>query len=459
VALQISHQYPAIFHAITATGTMARALTVLIHPTFPRPILHELTNGAVRQYEKAIKVLRQHVDRAVSASTAIEPILLACLLCVCFESFRGRKSAAIYHARLGWKILQDKSTNLDTKSSPSVSFFNTIFPQHAGAHALFDDKEHHDSDCCMEDLSLPSHTFSSVEEATNQLARIAKHSEHFRMELLQLAKAPVVQITRIHGLNDESSFCLATCLSRTIEISNLHRSRFEQLKMAHVQWKSAYTPHKAGFVEEDPEGTLILRIQYFYSMFALATCRDSEERLSDRFMDDFEDALDSVEQYLAVADRRSSGMQNSSTDEQPNQSMFFGFSMLPTLHLIAHKCRDSLLRRRALHLLFTAQKQEGLEYSGALGMYAASTMETEEHRALLLAQQIPEWDGQSLQPVLPEQARIADCVVTGQGARGIYKLTCARYLHERSGLQQIELTQYEGGAVPLRLCSSWVLAV
>jgi hypothetical protein len=142
-----------------------------------------------------------------------------------------------------------------------------------------------------------------------------------------------------------------------------------------------------------------------------------------------------VEQYLAVVDRNSSVIQTSSTHEQPNQSMFFGFSILPTLHLIAHKCRDPQLRRRALHLLFTAQKQEGLKFSGALGMYAASTMEIEEHRALLLAQQSPEWDGQSLQLVLPEQARIADCVVTGQGARGIYKLACARYVHERSGLQ------------------------
>jgi hypothetical protein len=385
-ALQMSLQCPTIFHAITATGTMARALTVLIHSTFPRPILYELSNEAVRQYGKAIKVLRQHVDRAVSASTAIEPILLACLLCVCFESFRGRKSAAIYHARLGWKILQDKSTNLDMKRSPSMLFFNTIFPQNAGAHALFDDKEHHDSGCCTADPSLPSHAFGSVEEAASHLAIVAKHSEHFRTELLQLAKATVVGITQFHGLDYESSFCLATCLSRTINISNVHRSRFEQLKMSPVQWKSAYTPHEASFADEDPEGNLILRIKYFYSMFALATCRDSDEVLSDRFMDDFKDALDSVEQYLAVVDRRSSVIQTSSTHKQPNRSMFFGFSILPTLHLTTHKCRDPLLRRRALHLLFTAQKQEGLEYSGALGMYATSAIEIEEHRAILLAQ-------------------------------------------------------------------------
>jgi hypothetical protein len=404
-------------------------------------------------------VLRRHVDRAVSASAAIEPSLLACLLCVCFESFRGMKSAAIHHARLGWKILQDKSTNTDAKRSPSMSFFSTIFPQHAGASALFDDKEHHDSECCMGFPSLQSHTSGSVEEATIELAKVAKYSELFRTELLQLAKAAVVSIARFHGLSDDSSFCLATCLSSTIKISNLHRSRYERFAMAHVQWKSAYTPHAVRFAEEDTEGDLILRIKYLYSMFSLATCRDSEELLSDRFLDDFQDALDSVEQYLAVVDRRASVMQGSSTQEPPNQSMFFGFSILPTLHLIAHNCRDPQVRRRAIHILFTAQKQESLEYSGALGMYATSAMEIEEHRAFLLAQQSTEWEGSSLRPILPEQVRIADCVVTGQGARGIYKLTCARYVHERSGPQQIELTQYEGGAVPLRLVASWMFTV
>jgi hypothetical protein len=64
-----------------------------------------------------------------------------------------------------------------------------------------------------------------------------------------------------------------------------HQPRFEQLKTAHVQWKSTYAPHEARFAEEGPEVNLILRIKYFYSMFALATYRDSEELLSDRFMD------------------------------------------------------------------------------------------------------------------------------------------------------------------------------
>lgn len=459
VALQMSAQHPAIFHAIAATGTLARALTVLIHPSFPRPVLHELADEAVRQFRKAIRVLREYVDRAVSYSVAIEPILLACLLCVCFEAFRGRKTAAVNHARLGWNIVKDYSTSMATNHSSSTAFFDFLYPQRAGAHALFDDKEHHDSDCCVTHRIAPPNVFSSIKEATDCLNNLVKAAEHFRTELLQLAKAHVAHVARPHALRDEVSFCLAACLSRTVTISDHHRLRLEQLRVAHVQWQRAYTSCYGTLAEIDIETDLMLRIRYFFTNFALATCRDSDEMLTDQFMDDFKDALDCIEQYLTVAKRKMSEKDHSSDDSQSNRSMFFGFSILPALHLVTHKCRVPQLRSHALHILSTAHKQEGLEYSGILAMYARAAAEVEERRGAALAQRRIELGLQPLRSTFPEEARIADCVTTGQGTRGIFRLTCTRYLQEATETKELELTQYEGGAVPLRLISSWTLAI
>ena len=457
VALQMSSQHPAIFHAITATGTLARGLTVLIHPSFPRPVLNDLAEEAVRQFRKAIRVLREYVDNAVSSSAAIEPILLACLLCVCFEAFRGRKSAAIDHARLGWNIVKNSSATVEMSQSPSAMFFNSVYSYHAGANSLFEDKEHHDSSCCSDHQGSVPHVFCSVEEATNCLTKLAKDAEHSRTELLQLAKAHVARTARLHGMLDAVAFCLAACLSRTIAISDLLQSRLEQLRIAHMQWRCAYALHEKTVTGADVEAHLVLRIRYFYSNFALATCRDSEETLADRFMGDFKDTLDCIERYLAVAERRTLAPQRSPSDSQPNRSLFFGFSILPSLHLIAHKCRNTQLRNRALHMLTTAHKQEGLEYSGTLGMYAMVVAEIEERKGAALAQLRLGPGEQPLQSVLPEEARIADCVITGQGARGIFGLTCARYVYKRAETQELELTRYEGGAVPLQVVSSWKL--
>jgi len=447
VALQMSPQHPAILRTIIATGTLARALTVLIHPSFPRPVLHDLAEEATRQFRKAIRVLREYVDEAVSSSVAVEPILLACLLCVCFEAFRGRKSAAMNHARLGWNIVQDQSTRTNISCSPSAMFLTSISPHHMGADALFNHKEHHDSSCCLEPRGPVPDRFGSLQEAADHLIKLAKDAEHFRTELLQLAKAHIARTPRLHGLLDDVAFCLATCLSRTIAISDHHKSCLEPMRAEHQQWERAYASYEQAIAETDNEAHLILRTRYFYSHFALATCRDTEEMLADQFMDEFRNTLDCVERYLAVVERK--GMQ------------FFGHSILPALHLIAHKCRDRQLRSRALHILSTAHKQEGLEHSGTLGMYAQAVAEIEDRQATSLAQQqhvdIDE-HGQLSRWTLPEEARMADCVVTGQGARGTFGLTCARYVHGNAETKELEVLQYECGAVPLRLVSQWRLA-
>jgi hypothetical protein len=226
-----------------------------------------------------------------------------------------------------------------------------------------------------------------------------------------------------------------------------------------MQWKSAYTTYEEKLAQRNVEGHLVLRIKHFYSSFALATCRDTEEVLTDRFVDDFADTMDFVERYLTVAERRLSEKQHSFTGSQSHRSLFFGFSILPTLDLIAHKCRDPQLRRRALELLCNARKREGLEYSETLGYYAKAAAEIEEHRGVFLARDITILDKTLLQSVLPEQARFSDVVTIGEGALGVFNLICARYVHDGSEPKQIELAEYEGGAVPLRLRSSWRVAI
>jgi len=458
LALQMSVQTPVLFQAITATGTMARALTVLIHPSFPRPVLRELADEAMRQHCKAIRSLREYVDRALTASVDIEPVLLACLLCVCFEAFRGKKSAAMDHARLGWNIVKNHhSTSLEMEHSPSVRFLDLIIPRYAGAYALFDDKEHHDLDCCPQLSDLSAMVFDSIEIAASSLDRLAKHSEHFRTRLLQLARIQLSKSTR--GLTDGVIFCLSACLSRTIPLSDLDQSRLAQLQLAHAKWKAAYTKVDDRLAANNVEANLALQIRHFYSSLTIATCRDSEETPTDASMNEFENVLGLVEHYLVVAKRRET--QTTERPQQPQQSMFYGTSVLPTVHLVALKCRDPHLRRRALQILATAHKQEGLEYSGHLSVYAQAAVEIEEYRAAVLTQENTVLDhGFATPSVLPEKARISDCVTIGQGASGVLKVICARYVEGTpTAKRQIELMQYECGCVPLRLVEWWKLVV
>ena len=436
-ALQLCVYQPAVFHAIIATGTMARALTVLTHASFTRPILGDLAYEAIKQYDRAIKVLRNHVENAMPASVDVEPMLLACLLCVCFEAFQGRCSAAVEHTHLGWKIMKDYAKNTSTMRSSSAEFFRVVFQNNNGGFALFSHKEAHDQYCCMEHLTLTMpQMFNSLEEATETLKALAMASDHFRSELLRSAEAhPACALGSHHKFPEAMRFCLSACLSRTVKVSDQQHARLMQLKLAHTHWEHTNMMYEQTSLSDDIERRLLLRIRYFFSKFTLACCRDTEETLSDRFLDDFKTALDLVERYLIVVANGNAAVP------------FFGSSILPTIDLIAQKCRVPQLRRRALRLLLNMRKREGLEYSQSLGQYAQAVAEIEEHRSSIQVQD--QEDGLN---VIPEQARFSDVVTVGEGASGIFHLICARYTDNTT--KRIELAVYEGGAVPLRLCST-----
>lgn len=461
MALQVSPQQPAIFHAITATGTMARVLTVLIHPSFTRPILQEPAKEALRQYQMAIKVLQTYVDRSMAGPIDTGPILLVCLLCVCFEAFRGKKSAAMEHARLGWNIVKGYPPGSRLERDSSVRFFESVFGKHGGASCLFDDKEHHDLVCCIEPLHLANRPFVSMEEAKSCLTKLMKLGEHFRAHRLELSRASLRHNAQAKAkpFRDGENFCLPSCLSRIIAIPESQIPRFEQLRRAHMQWRDMYAASQEIFEQTNSEDPLILLIKHFNSSFALATCRDNSELLTDEYANDFKATLDLTERYLAVVDRGPVRAQKSPVVERPRQDIFFGSSILPSLHLIAHKCRDPQSRRRAVHLMSTAGKQEGLDYSQILAYYAQGAIDIEELRAKLQTHgdtPFEEYATLPLQSKLPEQARFADIVTVGQGMHGVLSLICVRFLHEEfQPPKQIDLAWYDCDTVSTRLTSCW----
>lgn len=445
LAKQVSVQESAVFHAVAAVGTMARGLTVLMHPSYARPVDLKLELEAARQYGKAISLLRRYVDKALAVSAvSTEPILLACLLCVCFEIFRGRNMAAMQHARQGWKIVEGCKT--DESASPCGLFFRTLCQQDPDASALLHDKNRHHSDCCQFRLpDLPT-AFLSVEEAGRCLAAIGQASEHFRYELLEAARThPTMVNVNCFESEDASRLCLSACLSRIVPMSIAQQHRWRYLRQQNLRWHKSFTKLEQAVQSDGPEKKYLrLRIQYFYSNFCLATCRDTEESLTDRFGSEFQSTLDIIERFLELKTLGSSKQQESSALKN---SMFFGSSVLPCLGLIAYKCRDPVQRRRALSMLFTANKREGLEDSGSMGYYAQAVAELEQQRSIM----IPHDGLESHQPMLPrEQARFCDVVTIGVGARGIFRLLCARYVQHAGQEIRIEMTEYEGGAVPLR---------
>ena len=70
---------------------------------------------------------------------------------------------------------------------------------------------------------------------------------------------------------------------------------------------------------------------------------------------------------------------NSSSNSSSNSPIFFmDVSIVDPLFCIAHRCRDPIIRRRAIALLYSAPRQEGLWHSVIIARVAERIMNVEE---------------------------------------------------------------------------------
>jgi hypothetical protein len=61
---------------------------------------------AMIQYGKAVSALQQYIKDVLENQTAVEPVLIACLLLTCYEILIDRKGTAFSHYERGRSIVE-----------------------------------------------------------------------------------------------------------------------------------------------------------------------------------------------------------------------------------------------------------------------------------------------------------------------------------------------------------------
>ncbi|KAK4629763.1 Aspercryptin biosynthesis cluster-specific transcription regulator [Fulvia fulva] len=442
LALQVGPAEPAVFYASAALGTMQRAIPALMHTSFLRPLDADLHELATRQYVKAMSSLRTLIRNADTDTSATRLVLIVCMLCTSFEVFRSRHSAAMDHTRRGCRIAIEQGDALGAQGDiwrmAAVTNLLKVSAVATATGAMPDgQKEDHDSQCCSEYRVMPSTNFETVDEAARSLHALSRMSEHLRSELLELARSRLRSVPSVCGLSQGAQYCLATCLSRTIPISNNQSLRLTQLNKAHARWLSSYDEITADGLVEGTRLHPLLPIKHFFSSFTLSQCRNTVEECTD-----FGDILDLIEQYTAMTNEEPTGFPPGPTMPYAERidSFSMGANVLPALDLICYKCREPTIRPRALTLMFNIRRREGLDHSETLGIHALVTAEIEKDRALRLTGSHAD---------ISADARFCDVVHAGSETLGVYHVFCARYVADGSG--EIEVEEYGAGAVPLRL--------
>lgn len=456
LALQLSFEAP-VFQAIAALGGGYRTLVQTTHVAFA--CRSEDDPRALSQYCKAVASLRRHLDGAVIRPASLEPVLLTCLLLMTFELIRSDSKAAVSHLRLGRQLARDYMlSGIDGQRTTD----DALRPQSAEISrelvSLFDQLEEDcvvssqvhagltrsdQCGCCSPANDLP--LFATVEGARAQLDTMITAGHDLRMGILNVAQSEAARQRPSSTIARRN--CIVPCLSRTVNLKHhAHlQIRLQSLISGHNAWLEAFQ----GLLdspENHSQAVILMQVRHFYSAFLLSTCRETQERRCDFFSSHYIRALDLLEQFLANAANENL-VKPQRPGPRPNFTLDAG--ILPTLFLICLKCRDSLVRRRALRILQRADRLEGFLQSRMLAMFAECIIDLEEQNARKLSGGLSMMKDLTADQV-PEAARFLDVVVSAAPTSlSDVHLVCGRFAFEGDG--GLEITEYRGTGPPLVL--------
>lgn len=453
LVLQISHQQPAVLHAVVAVGSMHRAHS-LRSKSLRTPVADsKYYRFGLNQYCQAITLLQSLITKCEDESCGgtAEVVLLVCLLFVAFEMLQGQQELAITHLRRGLQILWQNSnqdcedhaldyclntrcvklepTPVETRDIIASTFIRLDFDS-----TMFGVPEPYLTAACQTlsrgEPSPPS--FSSIEAAKVHLDSLASASLRVRGHLLWLAGRAFVSEGLIREPNCAervdwaSRYCAVHAHSKMMDLTPHHQlyKQWRELLGGLASWSSALAATPTS--EKDALAMKLLRIQHFNTWYIAEAMRDTRECSSDRFESTFATVVELADQYIKSQQVEGGSLRTFSLEP----------GVMPSLYLVALKCRTSVTRRRAISLLRNANVQEGLWQGSLFATFLDEVVMVEEERARELTGLRPDIVD-LLSDDVPEAARF-NGVIFAADPDNTGRLVCSRFEHEGDGRASIE---------------------
>ena len=337
--LQLSHLEPCINHAITALSSMYEQFETSSNSSPPYSAKGD--EPTLESYNAAIKSLSVKMN---SNTQSVTVPLVACLLFICLEFMRRDIDAAMRHIHSGCAILQTRTQRLNQgwrmprsnrdPDSPSGEVIEeivvAIFERLCMLSGLFfrpvSPGQTHSTETANEDQLMRAY-FSDFSEARNALnVRIAPALDFVRVTCE--VKYDPVAVARYH------------------EKQNTLIASLNQWRWAFEDWFSK----RGKLTKDEIVAANLLRLQHGASHIHLSTCLNVKESAFDDYTDNFNELVNLAASVLAANE-----------DSQEHKSSFsFEMVTIPPLFLVSVKCRHPITRRRAISLLLSSPRREGL---------------------------------------------------------------------------------------------------
>lgn len=385
ILLQACVSEPSIRHAVVALGALDKTAesqadfhSFNLDDRTENPLQHH--EFALRQYATAVKEMR---TASAKGTQDMRTTLLTCLVILCFEAWNGNQDYAVRQIQMGLRLINAwcEELQLDQQkeglSAPTtrsqdlqlddelVRCFSKLEVQaisfaeesNPARHALVISNEQK----LLE--NMPS-TFTSLSLAEDTENAIVTESMRFFANKTPLPKPPPPKRAfPIHGwwgLTDPAAV------------------KIQQTIMNYIsRWHTAFTPLWEKIQSENPtEGTLFkastLKLHIQTNTIALISVCSMSEAIWDSYTSTFSEMVTHASLILNIINSRN----NLHTQARPKFSS--DSHVIIPLHMIAHKCREAKIRRKAIELLIRFPRREGVWDSNLAARIGGWAMSVEE---------------------------------------------------------------------------------
>lgn len=348
--------YPPIRHLVIALGAE--------YETFEAGTPGQGTRFALQQCNASIRHLTTLHTKGPGGPSAETTccILTASVLFIYLASIRGHFLEAFQHVKSAVKVLQDFERSLQKHDGPTSPSYpvplsqlrSLIISIYGQLRAMVNDVslEAGSPDILVSDVK-PATIFSSVREAHTYVEETLFHNTLAFLQETSLNPHP------------------------TAEQLKVAVARHRKLCQALSSSENALDVMAKGLLDagdtQAQDGIVILRIYHLLLAVRLRIDIFRPEERESAF-DDLEAHLEEMLRHCEVLVQRQQEQEVSTG--QPSCSSGLGYVM--PLHMVAARCRNPRLRRRAVQLLLNCPRREGIWDAQLAGRIVSQTIEMEE---------------------------------------------------------------------------------
>lgn len=386
VILQACEEEPALRHGVIALGALDKTWDATTMARFANGYRPDMAAGdvhhtfALQQYGKSVRKMRENIARG---NINMRKTLIGCLLAVCFESFHGNTQAAMLQARSGLKLINDWLPNFSArsacltfpKSSPSIPLdiddelilafnrldINTVSFIY-GPPITLSPSAIQDSIAALPTMPAEFSTLEVARHCMEQVMRTSIHWCTFNSVRNGNEDEPVWDTT--------ADPPWVTSLMWT-DYQRIVRNWDHFIRLHHQWWAAAqplfaHARTPAGHKELSTAIAVELRFRTCYIAFSNVH-GDTKEHIA---------SLLDPKELLNLAESLNARRKAQRTEH--NSAFIFDGPFIGSLHVVTQKARDIMIRRRAIELLESRSRREGLWDSSMVAKLATLSLQIEE---------------------------------------------------------------------------------